>query len=352
MLRTLTAAIFIVTLVAPGDVRELGPVEFKGTWQDGENFSGVARVGERLVVAIDEEGYLQTGLLDQSAWTVTRDKDVVLADGAQSTKIELDIEALAASGATVYALGSHSSTRRTGDRADRPASRNRERLAEGVEQQPLRDVIARFTLDASTGTVTALEKKSLRKAILGHPVLALFAALASKENGIDLEGLAVDGTSLYAGFRGPVLRHGFAAVLQFTFDAPESSTLLLVPLDGRGIRDMAKVDDGLLLLAGPVGDSDTSHRLYLWNGKDCVPGTGGAGGRLRWLADVPAPARAADAERMKAKAEAVLVTAQTATQYELMLLYDGLPNGGATRFSVSRDGTSETPATQLCGRDR
>ncbi len=45
-------------------------------------------------------------------------------------------------------------------------------------------------------------------------------------------------------------------------------------LGGRGIRgmsEMAKKEDGYLVLAGPVGDEPTPYMLYHWNGEDTVP---------------------------------------------------------------------------------
>lgn len=353
-----TLALMLVAAAA-GPIEEIGPVQFAGTWKDDENFSGLARVGNRLVVAIDEEGYLQTGVLDTSGptWVVTRDPahDVVLADGALTRKIELDIEGLAASGTTVVALGSHSATRERSDRADRTHARNVGRLTGATVTNETRDVVARFTLDAATGAATNLQKASLREILRATPFLEPFVgaagrgAMASKENGIDLEGVALDGDTLLAGFRGPVLRHGFVPVLRVAFGATSGAEWRFVPLDGRGIRDMATVEDGVLVLAGPVGDGDAPHRLYLWNGKDCVPGSGGPGGTLRWLADVPPPSAAPPDRRDGAKAEAVLVTATTATHHEIVVLYDSLPLGGATRFRVARAGAGQTAATRLCG---
>ena len=256
--------------------------------------------------------------------------------------VELDIEALTANGSTVYALGSHSATRSSSDDAKRTAAKNLERLLEGVKPKPERDVLVRFTYDAATHTASAMTPKSLRSAIAGHAALAPFAALAGKENGIDLEGLAVDGTTLFAGFRGPVLRHGFVPVLRFAFDDPAAGAVLYVPLDGRGIRDMAKVADGFLLLAGPVGDGDAPHRIYLWNGRDCIPGKNNGGGTLRLLGDVPAPEGG--------KAEVLLVTAEAAAGYEVLVLFDSLEKGGGTRYRVDKASSVKTAATELCGR--
>jgi hypothetical protein len=115
-----------------------------------------------------------------------------------------------------------------------------------------------------------------------------------------------------------------------------------VPLDGRGIRDMVKVPDGFLLLAGPVGDGDAPHRVYLWNGKDCLPGRNGAGGTLRMLGDVPAPPGG--------KAEALMLTGETAQGYEALVLFDSAKDGGATRVRIGKASAGATASTALCGK--
>jgi hypothetical protein len=337
---TLSVGLLFATLAAPPAFEVLGPLEFIGDWDDSRNFSGTARVGSVLLVASDEIGRLQTGIMD-SAFRVTRGADIVLQH-EPGKDVELDIEALAIEGSTVYALGSHSRTRSSSDDPARTASKNHERLEQGAKQRPERDVLVRFTYDAATRQASGIARASLREAIAKHPVLAPFAALAGKENGIDLEGLAVDGSTLFAGFRGPVLRHGFVPVLRFTFDEPTAGKVLYVPLDGHGIRDIAKVSDGFLLLAGPVGDSDAPHRIYLWNGRDCIPGKGAGGGALRLLGDVPAPSRG--------KAEALLVTVDAAAHYEVALLFDSLEKGGAMRYRLSKKADFTTPSTALCSR--
>jgi hypothetical protein len=169
-----------------------------------------------------------------------------------------------------------------------------------------------------------------------------FALLAGKENGIDLEGLAVDGTTLFAGFRGPVLRHGLTPVWRFTFEDPGAGTLLLVTLDGRGIRDLVKVSDGFLVLAGPVGDADTLHRVYWWNGSDCVPGRGNAGGSLRLLGEIVPPAP-------NGKAEVLLIRNEGAKAYDVLVAFDSLPKGGISRYSIPRRASLHSPGTRLCG---
>jgi hypothetical protein len=357
MLRFTTLGFALLAVAAPAAPPAIEPgdtVTFEGTWDNPTDFSAAVQVGNVILVGSDEISRLQTGTLAGNR--VTRGADVFEKKlkkkkdpKDKDEEIELDIEALAANvdatdpnKATVYALGSHSVARANSGDEKRDAPKNRQRLESKPEAHPERDVLFRFTYDASTGKAGKPDQASLRAA-LANTMLAPYASLPGKENGVDLEGLAVDGTTLFAGFRGPVFRHGFVPVLQFTFEAPENGKLLYVPLDGRGIRDMVKVRDGFLLLAGPVGDADAPHRVYLWNGKDCFPGKDGFGGRLLFLGDVPATGGG--------KAEALLLTAdETAQGYEALVLFDSVEKGGATRMRIGKTAVGATASTKLCGK--
>jgi hypothetical protein len=287
-------------------------------------------------------GQATPGSADVYAWHRT----IPLVAGED---VELDVEGLAVAGDAVYAIGSHSATRRSADDPTRTHARNRERLRE-TEARPERDKVFRFTFDSRTGRNGVVAAISLRQAISAHPELGPFARLASKENGVDIEGLAADGTSLFAGFRGPVLRHGLVPVLRFTFDSPDQGEVSFVMLDGRGIRDLARVGDGFLVLAGPPGDSDQPHRFYWWNGRDCTPGRAGPGGRVRFLGEVPSPDGG--------KSEALSLLGETTTDYDVAVFYDGIPANTTVaadrprrlRLPKQAAGRAETPATRLCGQ--
>jgi hypothetical protein len=322
---------------------EGGPVRMTGAWQDDQNFSGVAVAGSHVLLASDEVSFLQLGRATSGpdgSLTIDRRGTIPLAGDLDT---EVDVEALASSGGVVYGVGSHSPTRQRSDDGGRSYAANRDRLTGRVQPNPERDVLFRFRFDAETGTASPRETVSVLAVIRAHAVLQPFVGLAGKENGIDIEGLTTIGDALLVGFRGPVLRHGFAPVLRMRFDAPDTGYLLFVPLDGRGVRDLATVADGILVLAGPTGDSDQSHRLYRWNGLDCVPGSGGAGGRLDYLGDVPAAPGG--------KAEAMAVLDESADTYVVLFFYDSRPNGEPRRFIVRRAAEVPTDATRLCGRE-
>ncbi|MGP1383952.1 MAG: DUF3616 domain-containing protein [Thainema sp.] len=102
--------------------------------------------------------------------------------------------------------------------------------------------------------------------------------LPSKDNGLDIEGLAVSCDRIYLGLRGPVLR-GWAIILELEVEADESGTMTLKPigpkkqpyrkhffnLGGLGIRELCFHNDDLLILAGPTMDLSGAMQLYRWH---------------------------------------------------------------------------------------
>ena len=351
--RLMMVASLVVLLAAAGEGQgpapfaSAGKVEIAGTWDDNTNFSGAVIINGMLLIGSDEVGYLQVGRDKEGKGArFEKSHDIELTPKVGGEDVEVDVEALAADKNIVYALGSHSRTRKRIDRPKDAAASYKavvKRFSEAPDPKDAapREKLYRFTFDPATGKAAAAPKEiSLRAIIDSQAILKPFLTSASKENGIDLEGLAVDGVTLFAGFRGPILRHGFTPVLKLTFDAPTDAALVFVPLDGRGIRDLAKVPDGILVLAGPMGDSDQSHRLYRWNGQDCIPGTDGPGGKLEYLGEVPTESGG--------KAEAIAVNSIESDAYIVTFFYDSLPNGGPQRFRVPKAGHS-TASTQLCG---
>jgi hypothetical protein len=87
---------------------------------------------------------------------------------------------------------------------------------------------------------------------------------------------------------------------------------------GLGIRDMAVVKNGILLLAGPSADVAGKSSLWLWDGAGSYPTK---------LGDFPdiAPSE---------KAETLLVTADDENDLRLLVLFDGISNGGPREFVV------------------
>lgn len=317
---------FVLLLAQPP--RRLGegePVAFQGTLADARQLSGIGRAAGFLVVVADEA--------DRVTLLKDRGRGYEVAGVIQLPNPaggEIDLEAVAVAGEWVHVLGSHSSKRpklkENGTQAD--VAKRMER----VEPEASRFQLFRFRLTPE-GKAEDLTVASLKKLLDAHPLLARFRSIPGKENGLDLEGLAAKDGLLFAGCRSPVLRANWVPVLRFAFTPGPigSAETLFVNLGGRGIRDLAAVSDGILILAGPPADGPGNFQLFHWNGHSCLPGQPAAGqppGTLRPLGELTPP--------KDARPEGLLVLAEREKEYELLLLFDGLENGGPRRLHVEK----------------
>lgn len=105
-----------------------------------------------------------------------------------------------------------------------------------------------------------------------------FVSLPAKENGLDIEGLAVAGQTLVLGLRAPVIG-GLAVILSLTLSPSDALGLMvdksasghryrrhLLALDGLGVRALKLYGEDLLILAGPAMAASGPFRLYRWRG--------------------------------------------------------------------------------------
>lgn len=303
------------------ELESMGELQFVGQVPGAEDLSAAAFIGGQLAVASDESA--EVTLLEplSSGQSYRVSGHITLGNDPTA---ELDLEALAAVGDTLYVLGSHSAKRKNVNDGH-SYKENRKRLRK-IEHDADRDVLGRVRFQADDEPQVDLI--SLREVLEDDPILAPFLAIPSKENGIDLEGLAAQDKTLFVGFRGPVLRGNWVPVLITTFKEPDDYALRFVNLGGLGIRDLARVSDGLLVLAGPVGDGPGGFELYHWDGEDCLPASDQPAGELRHLGTVPRPGTA--------KAEGLAVLSESAESWQLLILYDGIAGGVPSRFEVSR----------------
>jgi len=214
-------------------------------------------------------------------------------------KEEIDIEGLDVDGGYLWLIGSHSAKRKKFD-PEKPAAKNIERLGT-VEIEGNRFTLARVPLTAngepagSVGPLTAARLgpdenangNLLTAALLEDPHLGRFVprkgddglihGISSKDNGFDVEGLAVSGNRVFLGLRGPVLR-GWAMVIELRVSAGSDGLLTLDPigqagalylkhfldLNGLGVRELVIADSDLLILAGPSMDLDGPVFIYRW----------------------------------------------------------------------------------------
>ena len=215
---------------------------------------------------------------------------------------EIDIEGLDFEGGYLWLAGSHSPKRKKLDKDDRerPAAEQIEKLAR-VDPYGNRFLLARvpFVRDAGESvlapasadrTLTAarlpgtMTDNFITDAIAGKgggtppdPHLAPWLALPGKDNGFDIEGLAVAGGRVFLGLRGPVLR-GWAVVLELRVEDAGPGALALekigpqgrayrkhfLNLGGLGVRDLVLDGADLLILAGPTMTHDGPVRVFRW----------------------------------------------------------------------------------------
>jgi hypothetical protein len=302
------------SLAAAAPIEPVGEVRLGGSLSHADQLSGAALCGGLLAVCPDEG--VRLNVLARRA----NDRFDALPAIAllQDEENEIDMEGVASDGRFVYVVGSHSLARKKLD-AEQPYQENRRRL-EDVKDERSRHKVFRLRL-ADNGRCTEARSISLTAILDQDPVLHRFTKLPSKENGIDIEGVAAADGRLYFGFRGPVLRDNYVPVVALRFDDPSRYELLFLDLKGRGIRDLAAVEDGLLVLGGPVGDGEGTYQLYFWDKKDCLPGRRAPSGTITRLGSIEA--------KGDAKPEGLAVLEQSAESVTLILICDGAGDGRA-----------------------
>lgn len=311
-------------------------ISISGSVIELENVSAVARFRSFLIIGSDEGTGKEKDENRIQLLKMNADGSCTVADSIllmQGEGKELDIEGLCTEGDQMYVIGSHSSKRKK-IKADRSWKKNRETFHQDkIEDETSRDWLFRLRLNEK-GEEVDKDRISLRGIIRNDPALKAFCEIPSKENGVDIEGLAVKDGWLHVGFRGPVFRDNYVPVLRLRWKEPEKYELLYVQLGGRGIRDLAAVSDGFLILAGPVGDGTDSYQIYHWDGKDVVPGDDRKPediGSLRLLGKIAPPDE-------DSKAEGLAVLEEGQDSWQLVIAYDGAKdqNRLLQRISLSR----------------
>jgi hypothetical protein len=258
-----------------------------------KNLSAVARVGDCLFLACDETASIERlRRLNDGSFGDHRqfglDALVHLPAGADG---EMDIEGLCASEGFLWIVGSHSRKRSKPKRDENDRAQALQNMEE-IEREPNRYFLGRvplveeaprlFTPGRTDGERHAAwlklgnKQSALERWLAGDPHLGPFLSVPSKENGLDIEGLAARGDRLWLGLRGPVLR-GHAVVLDLELKQKAPDRLKARRIDGDrryrkhlldtrglGIRDMRFEGDDLLLLVGPTMSLEGPAFVLRW----------------------------------------------------------------------------------------
>ena len=268
------------------------------------NLSGAAFTGDWLWVAGDEAcGLERLHKLEPVGGETLRygqPSHFPLADlldlpGAADE--EADLEGMAVADGWLWVVGSHG-LKRKNVKPDRGAAENAKRLSK-LTLDGNRRLLACLPIEDDASGRPALVRQAqdgrralrlkgdgqnnqLTKALAGDPHFGPFLAIPGKDNGFDIEGLAVFGRRLLLGLRGPVLR-GWSAILEIEAQVQgeelrlqpldDTGSLIrkhFVQLDGLGVRDLHFSGDDLYILAGPTMVLNGEIGVFKWEGARSV----------------------------------------------------------------------------------
>lgn len=265
----------------------------------------------------DEKKYLQMFKIE--GMVLTAEKRIRLAEKLEFRDgDELDTEAVTYGDGFVYVAGSHSVKRKTG------------------EVQQSRNLLFRFPVNPETGqpifnptndAVDAqIERSSRLNAILfQHGVLAPFLGKSPRENGLNIEGMAVRGDTAVFGLRQPSLSEGVGVLsvnLACLFKDAECRPVFVdlpVGAANLGIRDIALHEDNFILLVGTaIGRELAFGQLFSW------------GGGL----DAPIKLTQFDLQTGE-KPEGLLILSEAAGEARTIIFFDGIENGGPRQIPVA-----------------
>jgi hypothetical protein len=189
-------------------------------------------------------------------------------------------------------------------------------------------LIVRFPVDTvrpPTGAVAGLEvSEKFRNALATGIAIPQIAGQQLIRPDADIAGIAVKNDVVHLGFRAPVISGKAFIVsvpLQALFGtAPFNPTVRVVALGPNvGIHDLAAVSDGLLILAGPMRDLADRPSLFHFN-----DGTG----QVTPIAEMVEP--------FDRKAEGLLLLQEDPEFYRVLVLFDGVPDGGPLEYAAPR----------------
>ncbi len=209
-----------------------------------------------------------------------------------NTDDEIDIEGMDYSEGYLWLTGSHS-TKRKKVKGKKDA-KDLERLAT-ITTDLNRFILARIPVidgklvksyspvEGAKLTAACLETTEERNILTEllkedrHLKPFITAGIPSKDNGLDIEGLSVDGDKLFIGLRGPVLR-GWAIILELEIESTQTEVLSFkemgnegekykkhfFDLNGLGVRELCIRGKDIIIMAGSTMDLEGEMQVFCW----------------------------------------------------------------------------------------
>lgn len=254
--------------------------------------SGVARQGPHLWSIADEAAAIER-LREVKPGEYAEHRSFPLSDlidFPDPDDSDFDLEGIDCDGKYVWICGSHSLSRKKPDPPEHDGRLALKQLRD-IRCQRNHYLLARIPLtetgelrrkdgDRRAGVLRGGDHKNeLAKALCKDPVLSTFVALPDKDNGPNIEGIAVHGKKVFLGLRSPVI-NGWAVVLCIEVEEDGPGLLRLkkrgpegrlftkhfFPCEGLGFRDLKFDGEDLLLIAGPALIAKSPFVLYRWTG--------------------------------------------------------------------------------------
>lgn len=295
----------------------------------------------RCLAVFDEEAHGRYFIVGARAIEPEKERVTLLArDG------ELDAEGAATDGEWFYVTGSHSAKRSTCD--SNPISRHVIRFrVDPTTGRGLRDGSGNLSGYAATGRLWSIMARVPELNAHTGDNMCLGTEPAPKgpgrtgKRGVNIEGLAVRDGRLYFGFRGPA-QDGKALILAVEADAlfkggDGKPRVYAMPVGrGRAVRDLIAVSDGILVLAGPDDDSVHDNAGWIIGRWDDRAADGAYDYKALAGLDLSGHKRR-DCDSRENKPEALAVLSdEPGRPYQVLVLSDGLCDGGPTVFTVAR----------------
>jgi hypothetical protein len=205
------------------------------------------------------------------------------------------------------------------------------------------------------------KSNALTALLQDDPHLAPFLSIPSKDNGFDIEGIAVaPGGRLFVGLRGPVI-DGWACVLELRVDSePDRRGHLqlgalpgrtgaqrtryrkhFLDLSGGGIRDLCLVGRDLFVLSGPPMRGKGRSQVRLWRNALAARSE-----RLLEEDDLPLLLDLPYREK-KDHAEGITVLGWDARHVLLLVIYDSVSKPDSGAVGAMRATIHEVPRVRL-----
>ncbi|HEX8475286.1 MAG TPA: DUF3616 domain-containing protein [Pyrinomonadaceae bacterium] len=330
-----------------------------------DSLSVAVHAGRNLFVASDETTTIERLTTDDGGQTFRHHATYALADFIKlpgKDDEEIDIEGLAADGGYLWLVGSHSRKRKKPKTDSPDVEKQIERLSTPrIETEGNRYTLARIPLargqdggdyelskfkqdfGGARASLTAAQLpgrkdgNTLTDALRDDEHLGMFLPVPGKDNGFDIEGLAVAGNRVFLGLRGPVLR-GWAVVLEIRVeqDDADASRLELkklasgqpyrkhfLQLGGLGIRELCLHGQDLIVMAGPTMELDGITSVFLWpNALDANSNSLVSDKQLLKLFDLPFPILEDEENAGRDHAEGLTLFPSDNNPAALLIVYD------------------------------